>query len=103
MVNCTKQGCVAMGSPLALTRLKTRVNPEIGPAIRGFIRGGQTMVRVKLRIDETGSVTVNDVQGESLAINNAVRSAVERWKFAPAIDQTGPRCVDTEIPIVITP
>jgi TonB family protein len=86
-----------------MTRLKTRVNPEISASIRSFIRSGQATVRVKIRIDETGNVTVNDVQGESLAVNNSVRTALERWKFAPAIDQTGPRCVDTEITIVITP
>jgi hypothetical protein len=35
--------------------------------------------------------------------NNAVKSAVDRWKFSPAMDASGARCVDTEIPMVIGP
>jgi tetratricopeptide (TPR) repeat protein len=102
MLDCKKTGCVPTKAALALTRLKTRVNPEISPGVRTFIRSSMT-VRARIRIDEGGNVTVNDIRGENVAINNSVRSAMERWKFSPAVDQSGPRCVDTEIPIVITP
>jgi len=101
MTTCTKNGCLEMSSPLAMARLKTRVNPDISPALQSFLRGSQVTVRVKARIDETGNVSVSDAQGTNPSLNNAVRSAVERWKFTPIIDQNGSRCVDTEIPIVI--
>ena len=84
-----------------MARIKTRVNPDISPALQNFIRGTQLTVRVKARIDETGNVTVSDAQGTNPSINNAVKSALEKWKFTPIIDQNGSRCVDTEIPIVI--
>jgi hypothetical protein len=102
MTSCTKNGCLEMSSPLVMARLKTRVNPDISPALQNFIRGSQLTVRVKARIDESGNVTVSDTQGTNPSINTAVRSAVERWKFTPIIDQNGSRCVDTEIPMVIS-
>jgi TonB family protein len=75
----------------------------MSPTLRGFMRNSQISVRLKAKIDEQGNVTVLDAQGENVAVNNAVKAAVERWKFAPAVDQTGPRCVDTEIPIIVGP
>jgi len=101
MTSCTKNGCLQMTAPLAMARVKTRVNPDISPALQNFIRGSQLTVRVKARIDESGNVTVSDAQGTNPSINTAVKNAVERWKFTPIIDQNGSRCVDTEIPIVI--
>jgi hypothetical protein len=101
MTTCTKNGCLEMSAPLAMARVKTRVNPDISPALQNFIRGSQVTVRVKARIDETGNVTVNETQGTNPSINSAVKTAVEKWKFTPIIDQNGSRCVDTEIPIVI--
>ena len=101
MTTCTKTGCLQMSATLAMARLKTRVNPEITPALQSFIRGTQVTVRVKARIDETGNVTVSDATGNNPSVNAAVKSAVERWKFSPIIDQNGSRCVDVEIPIVI--
>jgi hypothetical protein len=58
---------------------------------------------VNVKIDETGNVVTADAQGSNPRLNGVVRSAVERWKFSPAIDKSGPRCVETEIPIVLTP
>jgi len=86
---------------LAMARLKTRVNPEITPALQGFMHGSQVTVRVKTRIDEAGNVTVGDAQGGNPTVSAAVRAAVEKWKFTPIIDQNGARCVDTEIPIFL--
>jgi hypothetical protein len=104
MTTCSKAtGCVQTPTNLALTRLKTQVNPELSPNLRSFFRGQQVTVRVKARIDEAGGVRVSDIQGGNAGLNSAVRVAVEQWKFAPAVDQSGPRCVETELPIVITP
>ena len=57
---------------------------------------------MQARIDEKGNVTVKEVRGGNAAIQNAVKAAVERWKFLPAIVEQQVRCVETEIPIVIS-
>ncbi len=101
MTTCTKTGCLQMTATLVMARLKTRVNPEISPALHDFIRGSQITVRVKGRIDESGNISVTDTQGSNQSVNTAVRAAVERWKFSPIIDENGSRCVDAEIPIVL--
>jgi outer membrane biosynthesis protein TonB len=44
-----------------------------------------------------------DATGGSPILNDAVKNAVEHWKFAPIVDQNGPRCVETEIPVTIKP
>jgi hypothetical protein len=90
-----------MPSQLALTRLKVRVNPDIPAQALEFVRRSQPTVRVTVRIDEQGNAAVSAVEGANTLVNNAVRISVEQWKFSPAIDQSGPRCVDTEIPIAI--
>lgn len=96
-----RQGCLQMESQLALARLKTRVDPEIPPASRAYLQNSQVTVKVKARIDENGNVTNAEVTGSNVILNNSVRSAVERWKFTPVLDRTGPRCVNTEIPVVM--
>lgn len=100
MKMCTHTGCLQMATPLALARLKTRVDPEF-PAYLVNQIGTQTTVRVKATISEKGDVTAKDVRGDNPLLNNAVKVAVEQWKFSPALLDGGPRCVDTELPIVI--
>jgi hypothetical protein len=95
-------GCFEMASPLALTRLKTRVDPIVTNDIRNYLKNNtQVMVRVKVRISEAGVVVVTGTQEGNPMLNNVVSTAVTQWKFLPIRDQSGPRCVDTEIPIVI--
>ena len=94
-------GCLAMDPQLALTRLKSRVEPEIPREARAYIQNSQIAVKLKVRIDQSGSVAVTDVNGINVILNNAIRSAVEKWKFSPIIDSTGPRCVDTEILVMV--
>jgi tetratricopeptide (TPR) repeat protein len=101
MTTCMKSGCLQMTSVLAMARLKTRVNPELSPALQSFMHGSQVTVRVKTRIDEAGNVTVSNTEGGNPTINAAVRTAVEKWKFTPIIDAAGARCVETEIPIFL--
>jgi hypothetical protein len=100
---CTKKDCLPMNSQLILARLKTRVDPEIPASLQTFLRRAPVTVRVQARVDEKGDVIVGDAQGANPALNVAIRNAVERWKFTPVLDADGPRCVDTEIPVVITP
>jgi tetratricopeptide (TPR) repeat protein len=102
-MDCTKV-CLPSTDRLAMRRLETRVEPDIPRAALSGIGGSGLMLRVKATISETGEVSVKEVDGEHLEINSAVQSAVEQWKFNPAFDQNGhPRCVDTEIPILIKP
>ncbi len=104
MKTCNKKGCSAMNSQLVLARLKVQVNPVIPPVFQDAVRRSPITVRVKVRIDEKGDVTVLEGEAENNSVlTEAVRSAVERWKFTPIMDETGPHCVETEIPIVIKP
>jgi len=43
----------------------------------------------------------DEVNGTNVIINNSVRTAVEKWKFSPIVDASGPRCVDTEILVTV--
>jgi hypothetical protein len=94
-------GCFTIDGPIALVRLKSRVEPEIPAAVRTFIRNSQTTIKIKARIDEGGNIFVKEAAGANVVITNAVRSAVEKWKFTPMVDANGPRCVDTEFPIIL--
>jgi Tfp pilus assembly protein PilF len=93
------QGCLQMTSQLAMTRIKTRVNPDIPP---NRLPIGSIEMRVKVRIDEDGNVAVNGVEGSNFYINESMRVSVEKWKFLPALTDDQRRCVETEIPVVLT-
>jgi len=97
MQSCNNPKCLEMANRLAMARLKTRVDPEIPESV--LTRS--LTVRVQSRIDEEGNVTVKEVRGGNAAVQKAVKVAVERWKFLPAIVEQQVRCVETEIPIVI--
>ena len=101
----TSNQCLQLDYRVAMTRIiaKSKVDPEIPREARSYIQGGTVTVKVRIRIDETGTVVSTDTPGGNPMFNNAVRNAVERWKFTPALDATGPRCVDTDIPMVIGP
>ena len=103
MTLCISTSCLQMSSQLALARLKTRVNPIFPPAVREATARAPANVRIRVKIDEKGDVSVGDILGGNPVMNEPLRRAVERWKFIPATDQHGPRCVDTEFPMVIRP
>jgi hypothetical protein len=94
--------CLEMQSQLVLARLKTRVDPVITNEVRYYLKNNPEMtVRAKARINESGDVTVIGLQESNPILNNAIRNALVQWKFTPIRDQNGPRCVETEIPILI--
>jgi len=101
MTTCTPAGCIQMDSQLALTRLKTRVEPQFSTEMKALLKVGPMRVNVKARISERGDVVSTELQGGSPLLYNSIRNAVDRWKFVPAVTEYGPRCVDTEIPFVI--
>jgi tetratricopeptide (TPR) repeat protein len=94
--------CLKMDPQLAMLRLKQRVEPTFSPQALAYLQNSQAQVQVKVKIEENGSVTVTDALGANILVMNAVRSAVSLWKFTPALDETGPRCVQTEILIVVS-
>ncbi|HLH32816.1 MAG TPA: hypothetical protein VKY31_16560, partial [Terriglobia bacterium] len=100
---CTKKGCTPMAPQLVMARLKIQVNPVIPPAFQELARRSQMAVQVKTKVDEKGNVTVLDAQGGNPMMNEAVRAAVEQWKFVPIVDASGPRCVETELSVTIKP
>jgi len=103
MTACTDTGCLQMTPQLALARLKTRVDPDFPPYVRSQIKVSPVTVRMKTKINETGDVVVTEPQGGNAILYSAVQGAVNRWKFYPTIVPGGEaRCVETEIPIVIT-
>ena len=90
--------CLTMQSQLAMTRLRSRVDPAITGELRLYLKiNPQAVVRVKARINEAGDVTVTGITDGNPLLNSAVRGAVTQWKFTPVRDDIGPRCVDTEI------
>jgi len=81
---------------LAMTRLKTRVNPQIEPALQRYIGRG---IGVSIEIDEQGNVAVKEVVRANPRIADAIKLAVNQWKFNPTVIDNQPRCVKTELPI----
>ena len=101
MTTCKHTGCIQMNSQQALARLKTRVDPQFPSYLISQFRGIPITVRVKARIDESGSVASSETQGGNPIFYSAIRTAVNQWKFSPAIVQGESRCIETEIPLVI--
>jgi tetratricopeptide (TPR) repeat protein len=87
------------GDPLlAMSRLKTRVNPQIEPGLQRYIGRG---IVVSIRVDEQGNVSVKDIAKANPRIAEALKWAVEQWKFTPAVIGNRARCVDTDLPITL--
>jgi tetratricopeptide (TPR) repeat protein len=103
MKPCVKKGCMPITTQLALARLKVQVNPVLTPALQDLTRRAPVTIHVKSRIDERGDVTVLQTQGPAPMLNEAVRTAVEKWKFSPIADDQGPRCAEVDIPVIIKP
>ena len=81
-----------------MNRLKTRVNPRIDPSLQRYVSRG---IRVSVEIDDAGNVEVKQVLNANPRIAEALKNAVEQWKFYPAIIDNHPRCVETELPITL--
>jgi len=96
--------CIQMDSTSALTRLRNRVEPQFPANLISQIRSLPVTVRVKVRIDVNGSVTISEMLGGDPRLYDPIRTAVDQWKFLPAITaDSGVRCVDTELPFVVRP
>jgi len=103
MNTCTVKPCVSLDPQTAILRVKTSAKPVLPPQLERTLRGAPAQaVQVDARIEQNGDVAVLSTRGENPAINDAVRVAVEKWKFSPAIVENEARCVRTVFPIVIT-
>jgi len=102
MKECTPTGCIQMESTLAMARLKERVEPKISSQLATQVQVFPVTIRVKTKISDKGDVVSTQLKGGNSLLYGVIQSAVEQWKFLPAvIENLGPRCVETEIPIVI--
>lgn len=101
MKTCAHTRCIQMAPPLALTRLKNRVDPQFSSYVRSLVKESPVTVRVKTRISETGDATAAELNGGNALLYDGVRAAIDQWKFSPAIVQGEARCVETEIPVVL--
>jgi hypothetical protein len=94
----TPSSCIQGDPVLAMTRLKTRVNPKIDPSLQRYVGRG---IVVRVHIDEEGNVEVNEVANANPRIAGPLRTAVEQWKFNPAVINDQVRCVETGLPIAV--
>jgi hypothetical protein len=91
-----------MESTLAMARLKERVEPKISSQLAAQVQVFPVTIRVKTRITDKGDVVSTELKGGNSLLYSAIQAAVDQWKFLPAvIEGIGPRCVETDIPIVI--
>src|SRR5262249_34668458 len=97
-VKAAPQGCMRSDPILAINRLTTRVNPMIDPALQRYVT---RRMRVSVQIDVAGNVTVIGTSNVNARLADALKKAVEQWKFYPAIVNNEPRCVETELPITL--
>ena len=95
-------GCIPMESHLALTRLQYRVDPVFPAYVKSQIKTSPVRILVRTQINEKESIASSEMQGGSPLLYEGVRSALNRWRFSPTVTEEGARCVDTEIPFVIT-
>jgi tetratricopeptide (TPR) repeat protein len=90
--------CQQVSGSSAMLRVKTRVDPDIP---RSSLPPGGVNIFVKMKIDTSGNVTVSEVQGSTSSHNEALKAAVEKWKFSPAIAGGRSYCVETELPFTL--
>lgn len=98
ITTCTAPACLQLSSPLAMSRLRLRVNPQISSSLRAML---SLNARAKVTIDKIGNVTVNSVESGSVLLTEALKAALEGWKFYPAIMDGQARCVEADLPIVV--
>jgi tetratricopeptide (TPR) repeat protein len=96
MDQCIQKKCIYGDPALALTRVRTRVNPRIEPNLQRYVTRG---IRATVQIDEKGNVTVSQILNANPRIADAIKAALEQWKFNPMVVDNQARCVETDLPI----
>jgi hypothetical protein len=96
-VNEVVNECIQNPWKIAVLRLKERVDPPV-PA---EMRHREMHVRVTLRIDGRGNTSILGLQNGSAVVNKAIYKALREWTFHPAKVDSQPRCVESELTIVM--
>lgn len=89
--------CIQSPWEIAMLRLKNRIEPEVPAAMRPK----EMRVLVTLKIDERGNTSVRGLQNGSADVNRAIYRALRDWTFWPAKVDSQPRCVESELTIVM--
>ena len=95
--NAVANECIQNPWKIAVLRLKDRVNPVVPKEMRHR----EMHVRVTLRIDGRGNTNVLGLEHGSPVVNKAIYKAVREWTFHPAKVDSHPRCVESELTIVM--
>jgi tetratricopeptide (TPR) repeat protein len=85
--------CLRLNSSALMSRIQTFIQIS-SPLLRPF-QG--RLVHAHIRVDEHGNTEVEQVSNGNPAIDSAVKSALEKWKFAPTLVDGRPRCVSAEL------
>ena len=99
MDQCIQKKCIYGDPALALTRVRTRVNPRIEPNLQRYVTRG---IRATIQIDEKGNVTVSQIANANPRIAEAIKAALEQWKFNPMVIDNQARCVETDLPLILS-
>ena len=96
------ESCLQFQAQQAMVRLENGVEPQIPRSLRPL---SPVTAFVKITVDKRGDVKVREMRVPNVALVGPLREAVEQWRFTPAIqaDTYQIRCVDTELPILLTP
>ena len=97
MEQCISKSCMHGDPVLALKRLKKRINPQIEPSLQRYL----SRVRVSIEIDQHGNVNVKQITNANNRLAEALKGAIEQWEFYPTVIDDQPRCVETELPIIL--
>jgi hypothetical protein len=92
--SCPTTRCTELPSTMVLEHVSSKIFPKVDPAIRPSAK-----IAVKVRIDDKGKATVVDIDNPegNRIVSQAVRDAVERWKFDSKLATGTPnRCVVTQ-------
>jgi len=88
--------CIRRDPMLVMKELQFRANPLIEPNLQRYVGRG---IVVSIEIDDKGTVAVKRVAKANPRIADALKFAVEEWKFNPIVVDDQPRCVYTDLPI----
>jgi tetratricopeptide (TPR) repeat protein len=90
--------CIRIDPMLAMKQIMFRAKPQIEPDLQRYVGRG---IVVSIEIDDKGNVSVKQVAKANVRIADALKIAVEEWKFRPLVVDDQPRCVDTDLPITL--
>jgi len=95
MEHCQSRQCISGDPVLAMTRLRTRVNPKIDRVQARYLSNA----RADITIDEDGTVQVNKISNTNPQMAEELTQALKQWRFYPVVIEDIQRCIETRLPI----